>query len=201
MANPYFNFNKQNNNEFNLYNNLADEMVEIYGINCYYMPRNKRNDDHLFGDSIGAYFNSDNSFEISMYLENPLDLTNDEMYSKFGISVANQANFIVSMGRIHQALGDRPFSGDLVFCPDLGNRIFEVSKAEEKQTLYMFGKLMTYKIVCNLLELSDETFDTPFSELNSLNSMTSISPTYSDNISATTATIHIDFDERSPWGT
>jgi len=200
MSNPYFNFFSQNNtNEFNLFNNLSSEIINIYGIDCYYMPRNKRKDDMLFGDAIGSYFTGDNSFMISMYLENPLDFENDEMFSKFGIQTTNNVNFIVNMSDIHQAIGDRPFTGDLIYVPNF-NRVFSVSKAEEKYTLYMTGRLMNYKIVCNLLELSDETFeDTPFSELDSLNAMTSISPTYSDNISATTATLYIDFGETRPF--
>jgi hypothetical protein len=201
MANPYFNFFNQNTNEFNLYNNLADEIVEQWGMPAYYMPRQNRKDDYLFGDAVGSYFTAENSFEITLYLENPLDFTNDENYSsKFGLQVNNQANFIVQQQRIHQAIGNKPYTGDLIYTPMLGNRVWELSKGEEKNTLYMFGQLMTYKLVCNLLELSDETFDTPYSELNSLNSMTSISSSHSDNISATTATVHISFDERFPFG-
>lgn len=200
MANKYFNFYNENTNEHSLFNNLADEMIEMYGIDTYYMSRQNRKEDYLFGDAIGSQFTEDNSFHISMYLENPLDMVGDENFSKFGLQIQNQAIFLVQQQRIHQSIGNRPYTGDLIYCPTvLKNRIFEVYEAEEKANLYSFGKLSIYKITCNLLEISDETFETPYSELNSLNDTTSISTKFTDNISATTATIHIDFSERNPW--
>lgn len=198
MANPYFNFYQENSNEFNLYSNLTDEFIEMAGILTYYMPRNVQRVDMLLGEDYGAYFTKDTSFEISLYLENPLDFTNDEMYSKLGITIDNQANFFVQMQRIHQAIGNRPFTGDLIYIP-MFNRVFEVSKAEEKSTFYLFGKLPTYKIVCSLLKKAGETFDTPYAELNSLNGATSISPSYSDNMTDNQVTSIIDFDETNPF--
>ncbi len=200
MANKYFNwYNK--NKEFDLYNCLADESIEQYGIQCIYMPKKYRKDDRLFGESIGSYFTSDNSFEITMYLEDPMSFSEDEMYSKFGMTVNNRVTLFVQQERIIKSIGDEPFYGDLIYIP-MFNRLFEVVSPEEKSSFFLFGRLMTYAIKCELMKYGQETMDTGIDAVDNLNNTTSQKPELIDNLNDDTEEViaTINFDEKSPFG-
>lgn len=198
MANPYFNF-YNNNQEFTLYNNMADEMIEMYGIQCLYMPRSVRKTDMLFGEDSGAYFTSDTSFEITMFLEDPLSFGEDEMYSKFGLTVNNRCTLFVQQDRIRNLIGDEPFFGDLIYIP-MFNRLFEVTNPEEKTSFFLFGRLMTYAIKCELIKYSQEKIDVGIDEIDNLYGNTAPTVSLTDNFEDTNEEVvdFINFDEESP---
>lgn len=198
MANPYFNF-YNNNQEFTLYNNMADEMIEMYGIQCLYMPRSVRKTDMLFGEDSGAYFTSDTSFEITMYLEDPLSFGEDEMYAKFGLSVNNRCTLFVQQDRLRNLIGDEPFFGDLIYIP-MFNRLFEVTNPEEKTSFFLFGRLMTFAIKCELIKYSQEKIDVGINEIDNLYGNTAPTVSLTDNFEDTNEEVvdFINFDEESP---
>lgn len=198
MSNQYFNFYK-NNQEFNLYNNMALESIEIFGIDCLYMPRSVRKTDMLFGEDSGAYFTNETSFEIKMYLEDTLSFGEDEMYSKFGLTVNNRCTLFVQQDRIRNLIGDEPFFGDLIYIP-MFNRLFEVINPEEKNTHFLFGRLMTYAIKCELIKYSQEKIDVGIDEIDNLYGNTAPTVSLTDNFEDTNEEVvdFINFDEESP---
>lgn len=200
MANPYMNF-FNNNQEWDLYNNCADESIESFGIQTLYLLKKYRHDDKLFGETAGTFFNSENSFEITMYLEDPISFGEDEMYSKFGLTINNRMNLFVQKERLINTIGDEPFFGDLIYVP-MFNRVFEIVNPEEKNTFFLFGRLMTYALRCELMKYNQETFDTGVDELDNLNDKTATEPSLIDNFEdeddEVTATIN--FDENNPFG-
>ena len=198
MSNQYFNFYK-NNQEFNLYNNMALESIEIFGIDCLYMPRSVRKTDMLFGEDSGAYFTNETSFEIKMYLEDTLSFGEDEMYSKFGLTVNNRCTLFVQQDRIRNLIGDEPFFGDLIYIP-MFNRLFEVTNPEEKNTHFLFGRLMTYAIKCELIKYSQEKIDVGIDEIDNLYGNTAPTVSLTDNFEDTNEEVvdFINFDEESP---
>lgn len=198
MANPMFNFYNQNV-EFDLYNKMTDELIEMYGIQCLYMPRNVRKTDMLFGEDVGAYFTADTSFEITMYLEDPLSFGTDELYSKFGISVDNRCTLFVQQDRIRNLIGDEPFFGDLIYIP-MFNRLFEVTSPEEKSSFFLFGRLMTYAIRCVLINYSQENIEVGIDEVDDLYGKTASTVSLTDNMTDidTDVTNTISFEEDSP---
>jgi len=200
MANPYFNF-YSNNKEWDLYNNMSDESIEMYGIQCFYMPRKSKKVDMLFGEDVGSYFTSDSSFEISMYLEDPLSFANDEMYSKFGLTVNNEISLFVQQDRIRNILGDEPFFGDLIYVP-MFNRLFEVTNPEEKTSFFLFGRLMVYKIKATLIQYNQEKIDVGIEEIDNLYGKTAPTVSMTDNMSATHSDVvaTLNFDESNPFG-
>lgn len=200
MGNKYFNwYNK--NQEWNLYNCLADESVEQYGIQCYYLPKKHINDDRLFGESLGTYFSSNDSFEITMYLEDSMSFGEDEMYSKFGISVNNRCTLFVQQQRLIEQIGDEPFFGDLIYVP-MFNRLFEVVNPEEKTSFFLFGRLMTYALKCELFKYNQQTMDTGIEQVDNLNGETAQVPELNDNMGDDNEEVLsiINFDEKNPFG-
>lgn len=200
MANKYFNwYNK--NQEWDLYNCLADESIEQYGIQCIYLPKHARKDDRLFGETQGTYFDSEYSFEITMYLEDPMSFTEDEMYSKFGLSVNNRVTLFVQQDRLIKEIGDEPFFGDLIYVP-MFNRLFEVSNPEEKTSFFLFGRLMTYALKCELYKYSQATMNTGIEEVDNLEGETAQKPELNDNMEDQHDEVqdYINFDEKNPFG-
>lgn len=198
MANPYFNF-YNNNQEFDLYNKMSDESIEIFGIQCYYMPRSVRKTDMLFGEDVGSYFTSDTTFEITMYLEDGLSFGTDELYSKFGLNVTNEVSLFVQQDRIRNLIGDEPFFGDLIYIP-MFNRLFEVTNPEEKSSFFLFGRLMVYKIKATLIQYSQEKIDVGIDEIDNLYGNTAPTVSLTDNFEDTNEEVvdFINFDEESP---
>jgi len=200
MANPYFKF-YEHNHEFNLYNNLADEFIENHGIQCLYMPRKTKKVDMLFGEDVGSYFNNDTAFEITMYLEDPLSFGEDENYSKFGITVNNRCTLFVQQDRIREAIGGEPFFGDLIYIP-MFNRLFEVIEPEEKNTFFLFGRLMTYGIKCELIKYNQEKINVGEPEIDDLYGETAPNEILKDNMKDDNEKVveYISFDEKNPFG-
>ncbi len=198
MANQYFNF-YNNNQEFDLYNKMSDEAIEMFGIQCLYMPRSVRKTDMLFGEDSGSYFTSDTSFEITMYLEDPLSFGEDELYTKFGLSVNNRCTLFVQQDRIRNLIGDEPFFGDLIYIP-MFNRLFEVTNPEEKTSFFLFGRLMTYAIKATLIQYNQEKIEVGIDEIDNLYGNTAPTVSLTDNFEDTNQEVvdFINFDEESP---
>ena len=199
MANPFFNF-YQNNQEFDLYNKLADEMVETFGIQVYYMPRNVRKTDMLFGEDVGSYFTSDTSFEVTVYLEDPLSFGEDEVYAKFGISTSNRCTLFIQQDRLRNAIKGEPFFGDLIYIP-MFNRLFEVMNPEEKTSFFLFGRLMTFALKCELIKYSQEKINVGIPELDDLYGNATPTLSLQDNKADADVDIvaTINFDEDNPF--
>jgi len=198
VANQYFNF-YNNNQEFDLYNKMSDEAIEMFGIQCLYMPRSVRKTDMLFGEDSGSYFTSDTSFEITMYLEDPLSFGEDELYTKFGLSVNNRCTLFVQQDRIRNLIGDEPFFGDLIYIP-MFNRLFEVTNPEEKTSFFLFGRLMTYAIKATLIQYNQEKIEVGIDEIDNLYGNTAPTVSLTDNFEDTNQEVvdFINFDEESP---
>lgn len=202
MSGSHFNYYNTNTNESKLFNNFIDEAIEQYGIPCMYLVRQTFNEDRLFGEDPSAIFNEDNAFQIRLYPENFQDFDgSDEMYTKFGLTIDNNYTFFVQQDRIHKRIGNKPFQGDLIYVPTF-NRIFELSKAEEKSSFFLFGRMTSYKLVCKLFEYSGEQLDTTIEEVDGIEGMTSVDELLTDNKSAvdTDVVATINFDESRPFG-
>lgn len=199
MTNQYFNFYKENK-EWDLYNKMSDETIEIFGIQCFYMPRKSKKVDMLFGEDVGSYFTSETAFEISMYLEDPLSFSSDENYTKWGINIDNTASLFVQQDRLREAIGDEPFFGDLIYIP-MFNRLFEVTNPEEKSSHFLFGRLMIYNIKVTLIKFNQEKIDVGIPEIDDLYGKTSVTVSLEDNMTDAEQQVvdYIDFTEKNPF--
>ena len=102
-----------------------------------------------------------------MYIEGAEGFEGEgDLFTKFGIELRDQANFVVSRKRWTQLIGSnlekqnfRPREGDLIYLT-LTNSCFEIRKVETETPFYQLSQLPTFRLQCELFEYSGEDFDT-----------------------------------------
>lgn len=162
-TNPYF---KQGvRSEQNVYEDIIVEALKMYGQDVYYLPREIVNKDKVFLDDVPSRFGS--AYKVEMYIENTEAFDGEgDLFTKFGIELRDQANFIVSRKRWKQLVGNRlsennfrPREGDLIYLT-LSQSIFEIRRVETETPFYQLQNLPTFRMQCELFEYNDEDLDT-----------------------------------------
>ena len=163
MKNLYF--TQGTKGEQGLVQDLVDEQIKMYGLECYYIPR-QIHEDNLWGDIYYSQFKD--SYLIEMYLENFEQFGgNGDMLSKFGLRVTDEIQLTVSRRRwqdfvessTNKIVSGRPNDGDLIWFP-LNETVFEIKYVENQKPFYQLGSLYTYTMTCEVFEYGDSIFDT-----------------------------------------
>lgn len=170
-TNPYFKYNIRS--EQNLYEDIIIEALKMYGQDVYYLPREIVNKDSIFLDDVPSRFGS--AYKVEMYIENTEAFDGEgDLFTKFGIELRDQANFIVSRKRWTQLVGSRlasanfrPREGDLIYLT-LSESIFEIRKVETETPFYQLSQLPTFRMQCELFEYNDEDFDTNIADIDAI---------------------------------
>lgn len=158
--------------EQNLYEDLIIESMKIYGFEVYYIPRKPNNKDIILTeDPLNTY---EFAYPIEMYMENIGGFEGDgDLLTKFGLEIRDSANFIVARRRWEYLVGqkeqtvleNRPAEGDIIYFP-LTKSYFEIRKVEGQTPFFQLGKLYTFKMVCELMQFSNERFSTGVEEID-----------------------------------
>jgi len=168
-TNPYF---KQGvRSEQTLYEDITIEALKMYGQDVYYLPREIVNKDRVFLDDVPSRFGS--AYKVEMYIENTEAFDGEgDLFTKFGIELRDQANFIVSRKRWKQLIGSRldsqnfrPREGDLIYLT-LSDSLFQIQKVETETPFYQLSNLPTFRMTCELFEYNDEDFDTDIADID-----------------------------------
>jgi len=162
-TNKYFNYG--NRPQQNLYENLVIESIKFYGQDVYYLPREIVNKDKLFLDDVPSTFGS--AYKVEMYIENAEAFEGEgDIFTKFGIELRDQANFVVARKRWKSLIGNnlekqnfRPREGDLIYLP-MSESLFEIQKVETETPFYQLKNLPTFRLQAELFEYNDEQLDT-----------------------------------------
>ena len=158
-------FKQKVRSEQNLFEDLVIESLQMFGQDVYYLPREIINKDQLFLDDVPSRFSD--AYKIEMYIENAEGFEGEgDLFTKFGIELRDQANFVVSRKRWTQLIGSnlekqnfRPREGDLIYLT-LTNSCFEIRRVETETPFYQLSQLPTFRLQCELFEYSGEDFDT-----------------------------------------
>ena len=159
-------FTQGTTGEQNLVGDLVKEQIKMFGKDVYYIPRVIVDEDPAFGEDSLSKF--DDAYLIEAYLENVQGFGGDgDLYSKFGVRISDQVNFIISRDRFTELVDDnttlivegRPNEGDLVYFP-LAQKLFQIQYVEYETPFFQLGKIHTWGLKCELYEYSDEDFDT-----------------------------------------
>lgn len=172
-------FSQAVRSEQHLYEDLVIESLKIYGQDVYYIPRSIVNRDTILNEDIASQF--DDAYMIEAYIENPegFEGTGD-LYSKFGLEIRDDANFILAKRTWDRLIGlwnnslseDKPQSGDLIYLP-LSNSMFEIMMVEDEQPFYQLSQLPVWKLQCSLFEYNEENFETGVEAIDSLQGLVS----------------------------
>lgn len=167
---PYFpTYYQGDSGEQDLYQDLVDEQIKLFGTDIYYLPRTLLNENTL--DDI-IYSKFEEQFKIEMYLQNVEGFGQSEFISKFGLKVTDEIKFIVSQRRwIQEATANdyksiiRPLEGDLLFFP-LTKDLYEIKFVEVEAVFHQFGKLQFYQITAEIYEMGNESIDTGIADID-----------------------------------
>jgi hypothetical protein len=159
-------FDKGQNTEQNLYEDLIVEQLKLFGHDVYYLPRTLVKEDTLFGEDVLSKF--DDSYGIEMYMEEVEGYGGEkELVAKFGLEIRDEATFVVSRRRWEDVISadsnliisSRPNEGDLIYFPRV-KKLFEINFVDHDDPFYQVDNLPVYKMSCSLFEYSSEVLDT-----------------------------------------
>ena len=157
-TNLYFN-NVESHSEQELLNSLTSEVIQVHGMNVYYIPRTIIKEDPLLSEDVLSKFSK--AYEVEMYLQSVEGFGGEgDLVSKFGLDVRDEVIFTVHVDRFNLATDmDKPLEGDLVFLP-INKGLFEVKFVEHEQPFYQAGKNYSFDITCELYQYSQEQLET-----------------------------------------
>ncbi len=167
-------FSQGTTGEQDLTQSLVNEQIKMFGKNVYYIPRTLVKNDTVFGEDTMSKF--DDAFEIEAFIEDNSGFRGDgDMFTKFGVQIADQVTFVISRTRFTEAVDDnatlivegRPNEGDLVYFP-MANKIFEIQFVEYEVPFFTLGKQYTWGLRCELFQYSDEDIDTGIAEVDAV---------------------------------
>ena len=167
-VNHYFNGGNGigENSEKRLYEDLIIEGLQIYGQDCYYLPRTLVNQDLILGEDTLSKF--DDSYLLEMYIETTEGFQGEqELISKFGLEIRDDTKFVIAKRRWQDQVDNtatlikdgRPNEGDLIYVP-LFNSFFEIQFVEDQEPFFQLGNLPVYKLSATKFEYSSEGLNT-----------------------------------------
>ena len=169
MLNPFFLQGSQG--EQGLVQDLINEQLRTYGLDCHYIPRKLMTSRTIMKEVTESRF--DQAFPLEAYLMNVDGYAGQgDILTKFGVRVTTEATFVISRERFEESvapfleqqeddyeISNRPREGDLLFSP-LGKKLFEIKYVEFEKPNYQLRKNYTYQLTCEVFEYEDEVIDT-----------------------------------------
>jgi len=169
MLNPFF--LQGSKGEQGLVQDLVNEQLRMYGIECHYIPRKLMTSRTIMKEVVESRF--DQAFPLEAYLMNVDGYAGQgDILTKFGVRVTTEATFVISRERFEESvapfleqqeddyeISNRPREGDLLFSP-LGKKLFEIKYVEFEKPNYQLRKNYTYQLTCEVFEYEDEVIDT-----------------------------------------
>ena len=177
MLNPFFLQGSQG--EQGLVQDLVNEQLRMYGLECHYIPRKLMTSSTIMKEVTESRF--DQAFPLEAYLMNVDGYAGQgDILTKFGVRVTTEATFVISRERFEESvapfleqqeddyeISNRPREGDLLFSP-LGKKLFEIKYVEFEKPNYQLRKNYTYQLTCEVFEYEDEVIDTNVNTIDSV---------------------------------
>jgi hypothetical protein len=165
-TNLYFN-NVESHSEQELINSLTSEVIQVHGMNVYYIPRTIIKEDPLLSEDVLSKFST--AYEVEMYLQSVEGFGGEgDLVSKFGLDVRDEVIFTVHVDRFNLATDmNTPLEGDLIFIP-MSKGLFEIKFVEDEIPFYQSGKNYVYNLTCELFQYSEEQLDTGITSIDNI---------------------------------
>ena len=170
-------FEKYNNNEGNLLEDLVQESIQVFGHEVSYLPRIQNNLDNIFGEATASSFES--AYPVEVYIKTTDGFEGEGAFvGRFGLEIREQVTFSMSQ-RTWKGLGltTRPLEGDLIWF-DTAQKMFEIQFVEHQAIFYQLGRLPVYDLSCEFFEYSSEDIDTGIPEIDAVEADSAYSVEY-----------------------
>lgn len=175
-TNKYFNRVSQSS-EQDLFESTVIEMIQINGVDVWYIPREIFELDPILKEPKKTIFQR--NFAIEAYMPDAAQYGGEQnIMSQFGLRINQTTEFIMSKKRFAE-LGtgrNRPKEGDLIYlgdpystAPSFTNNMFEINQVWYNNPDWQFGKHFTYRIVCENFTYSYEKFQTGKEGIDQMN--------------------------------
>ena len=150
-----------------LINSLTSEVIQIHGMDVFYIPRTLVKEDILLGEDVLSKFST--AYEIEMYLKTTDGFGGEgDLVTKFGLDVRDEVIFTVHKDRFELATDmAKPLEGDLIFLP-ISKGLFEIKFVEHEQPFYQAGKNYSFDLTCELYQYSEEQLETGISDIDNI---------------------------------
>ena len=193
MATSVYFRNYDNFNEQNLIDDLVIESIRLYGIDVSYISGSFNNQDSILNEDDTPIY--DEMFEFEVYVKNVDGFEGEgDFLSKFGLEIRDQVTFTVAIRTFERFVTRndqarvRPKENDIIWLP-LNRKMYRITYVEHESVFYQAGALQVYDIKCELMEYSNETFDTGRPEIDN----------YFDDVKTTEITNLEDIEESDPF--
>lgn len=171
MATNFFFNNYTNSQEQLLIEDLIVESIRMYGQDMYYMPRQLKAKNEVYGEDSSSEYRS--FFNVEMYIKNVDGFQGEgEFLSKFNLEIRDTITFTIAK-RVYDAevatveATTRPQEGDLIYFP-LTKKLYQIKFVEHEAIFYQLGAIQTYDLQCELFEYSGELLQTGLFEVDDL---------------------------------
>jgi hypothetical protein len=171
--------------EQQLLQELTTEIIQIYGIDVYYIQRTIENLNTILGEDPTSVF--ENVYTIEMLPESIDGFEGDKNFlNNLGLNINKTYNLIVSDERFKEVISKGPFNipnpnidlniyetirpmeGDLIFFP-LTKGLFEIKFADhEAPDFYQLGKIYKWRITMEMFKYSNEVINTGIPEIDQI---------------------------------
>lgn len=162
-TNVYFR-NYNNFNEQNLIDDLVIESIRMYGVDVKYISGEFNNIDTIFNEDDTPLY--DEMYDFEVYVKNVDGFEGEgDFLSKFGLQIRDQVTFTVAIRTFERFVTRvnqnkvRPRENDIIWLP-LNEKMYRITYVEHESVFYQTGALQVYDIKCELMEYSNERFDT-----------------------------------------
>ena len=205
-GNMYFSHGSEGlSSEYSLYNDACDEIVEIWGINFYFLKRELQKHDWVLGESVISHFSE--AIEFCFYVENADGFDGqNEMFQKFGFSLEQNMTLTCQQERFFEMIGREPLEDDLVYhIPS--QKIFMIKSIKKENSYYQMGGgglrdsgRMMYNFTMALFTSSHENFQTDVEEIDFISDKTDVNTPEEKNAFDTEQSVKLDFNESDIFG-
>lgn len=168
-ANKHF-IHYQYKNEQNLVQDIHDEIIQILGIDCSYIPKEHFDYDLIMGEDSDTRFSR--GYLIEMMIEDTNDYVGNSLLGKFGLQIEEQATFIISKRRFDETKvpdRKRPHEGDLIYYP-IDGRLYQITFVDYQAPGFLqAGIFPNFRLSAELYVPSEEQIQTNVDEIDDTN--------------------------------
>jgi len=180
--------------EQRLYQDLINEVVQQFGIDTQYIPRDTDSSiDLIFGDDPTKKFTA--AYSIEVYIENTETFDGGDLFTKFGLTISKQVRLLMSAESFNKqtqgAIGSRPREGDLLWMKNF-KALYEIKYVNQDKFFYAFGNntFYGYSLVCEEFRYNNEDIDSGIPEIDE--KVNTIKIAYAASMGSGTGSYNID---------